>query len=172
MAPGDFADERPVFDPIVFFTGPTHSWGVLETRSGEPRSRFRTEMEGVPEGRDVVVVTQDFTFESGRTDQRVWRIERTGPHRIEATAADVVGVAHGDLHGNAFRWEYTLELRPGNALSRVRMHHWMYLADDGQTVLNQVTITKLGVRVGGTTEYLKRGPGPGVMRGPGPGGDP
>ena len=77
-------------------------------------------------------------------------------HRLDATASDVSGVATGYAYGNAFRWEYTLQVG-ASALSRVQMHHWMYLAGDGTTLLNHVTISKFGLRVGGTTEYFQRG---------------
>jgi len=68
----------------------------------------------------------------------------------------VIGPAIGFAYGNAFHWQYTLQLRPGNALSRVRMEHWMYLLADGETMLNRVIVRKFGVRVGQTTEVFRR----------------
>jgi hypothetical protein len=151
-----FAGATPAFDPITYFEGPTHSWGVIEARDGAPERRFRADLSGRRDG-DVLVLTQDFTFEDGHKQQRIWRLRRVDAHRLDATASDVIGVATGYAYGNAFRWDYTLQLTPGNALTRVGMHHWMYLAGDGNTLLNQVTIRKFGVRVGGTTEYFQRG---------------
>jgi hypothetical protein len=52
-------------------------------------------------------------------------------HRYEATASDVVGTATGEAWGNAFRWEYTLALEPGNPLKNVHMKQWMYGQGDG-----------------------------------------
>ncbi len=156
LAPRDFTGATPGFDPIAYFTGPTHSWGVIEARDGTPTSRFRADLVGRRQGDDLVL-TQDFTFDDGRKQQRVWRLHRVDAHRFDATASDVIGVATGHAYGNSFKWDYTLQLKPGNALSRVQMHHWMYLAGDGRTLLNRVTIRKLGVQVGGTTEYFQRG---------------
>ena len=158
LQPRSFDGGRPQFEPERFFEGATHSWGVIENRSGNPRSRFRADMMGRRDG-EYLVITQDFTFEDGHTQQRVWRLRRIGEHRYESTATDVVGVAAGEAFGNAFRWEYTLALRPGNPLANVRFHLWMYLQDDGQTMINRVTITKLGLIIGQTTEYFRRGPG-------------
>ncbi len=152
----DFDGATPAFDPIAYFAGTTRSWGVLETRAGVPKSRFRADLTGRRDG-DALVITQDFTFDDGRRQQRTWRIHRVDAHRFDAAASDVIGVATGYAYGNTFRWDYTLQLKPGNALSRVRMHHWMYLAGDGTTLINRVTIRKFGLQVGGTTEYFQRG---------------
>lgn len=155
MSVQHFDGATPVFDPIAYFDGPTRSWGVIQARDGTPQSRFRADLSGHRVG-DTLVLTQDFTFDDGRRQQRVWHLRRVDAHRFDATASDVIGVAAGYAYGNAFRWDYTLQLT-SNRLSRVQMHHWMYLAADGTTLLNQVTIGKFGVRVGGATEYFQRG---------------
>lgn len=159
LVPHDFADAVPRFEPDEFFEGPVRSWGVIETRSGKPRRRLRAELLGRREG-DAVVVTQDFTYEDGRKQQRVWKIRRLDEHRYAASADDVIGSAIGYASGNAFRWTYTLQLRPGNFLSRVRMEHWMYLLGDGEMMLNRVVIRKFGWIVAQTTEYFQRGTKP------------
>ncbi len=111
-------------------------------------------------GRDdgnALAITQDFTFDNGRKQRRIWRIQRIDEHRFDATSPDVIGVATGYAYGNAFHWEYTLQLKPGNPLSRVHMKHWMYLADDGDLMINRVIISKLGIVIAETTEYFRRG---------------
>lgn len=155
LEPESFGGGAPHFEPDKFFAGPTHSWGVIEDRSGNPTSRFRTDAVGRWDGDDLII-TQHFHFEDGRRQQRVWRLQRIDDHRYEATANDVVGVATGIAYGNAFLWEYTLELKPGNFLSRVHLKHWMYLLDGGEAMMNRVTISKLGVIVAEVTEYFRR----------------
>lgn len=159
LRPEDFAAAKPRFEPEKFFEGRVQSWGVVESRSGNPRSRLRAEIVGRREGSDLVI-TQDFTFEDGHKEQRVWRLRRIDEHRYDATAKDVKGPAIGYAFGNAFRWQYTLEARPGNFLSRVRMEHWMYLLDDGETMINRVAIRKFGVFIAQTTEVFRRVSGP------------
>ena len=159
MAPQNFDRSAPRFEPEKYFEGPTRSWGVMESRHGNPRSRFRTEMMGRRDG-DTLVITQDFTFEDGRKQQRVWRIRRIDEHRYEATAPDVVGTAPGTAYGNSFHWEYTLALTPHNVFTRVHMNHWMYLQADGEVMINRVIISKLGVILAETTEQFHRGAGP------------
>ena len=159
LKPESFATGQPRFEPDKFFDGPTRSWGVMEDRHGNPKSRFRTEMMGRREGAGLVI-TQDFTFEDGHRQQRIWRLRRIDDHRYEATANDAVGVSHGLAYGNTFHWEYTLALRPGNPLANVHFKLWMYLQADGETMINRVTISKLGVILAETTEHFHRGAGP------------
>jgi hypothetical protein len=157
LRPESFAGTGPRFDPDQFFDGPTRSWGIIESRSGKPRSRFRTEMMGRREGSELVI-TQDFTFEDGHRQQRVWRVRKIDDHRYDATANDVVGVSHGLAYGNTFHWEYTVAGR--TALTNLRFKLWMYLQADGETMINRVTITKFGVILAETTEHFHRGAGP------------
>ncbi|MEO8217252.1 MAG: DUF3833 family protein [Acidobacteriota bacterium] len=155
MAPQKFEGAVPAFDPISFFEGPVRSWGVIESRKGNPRSRFRTEVQGQWNGPSLTL-TQHFFYEDGHKQDRVWQVRAAGPHRFEATANDVAGTAIGVAYGNTFFWEYTLALRPGNPLMNVRMHHWMYLQSDG-TMTNRVRVTKLGITLARITEHFQRG---------------
>ncbi len=156
LAPQHFEKAVPRFEPDTYFEGAVRSWGVVESWSGSPKSRLRAELFGRRDGSDVVV-TQDFTFQDGQTRQRVWKIRRLDEHRYAASASDVIGPAIGVAYGNAFHWKYTLQLRAGNPLTRVRMEHWMYLTGDGETLLNQVVMRKFGVIVARATEYFQRG---------------
>ena len=158
LQPAQFEGAVPAFNPMTYLQGPTRSWGVFETRRGDPIRRFRTAMLGVRDG-DALVVTQDFTFDDGSTQRRVWRLRQVDAHRFDATASDVVGVATGYAHGNTFRWDYTLQVKAGNPLTRVHMHHWMYLVDGGDVLVNRVIISKFGIIVRETTEYFRRGAG-------------
>ena len=101
VPPEHFADAKPTFDPVAYFTGHTRSWGVFENRAGEPARRFATDCHGRMEG-GVLVLDQTFTYEDGTRQERHWRIRRADAHRYEATANDVVGTGTGEAYGNAF----------------------------------------------------------------------
>jgi hypothetical protein len=101
---------------------------------------------------------QHFAFDDGRRQERTWHVRRLDAQRYEATANDVVGTATGTAVGNAFRWEYTLALSPGNDLKNVQMTQWMYGVDDGSRMMNRVTVKKLGVIVAEATEFFSREP--------------
>ena len=162
LPPADFARVEPRFNPAAFFTGKTHSWGVFENRAGEPARRFATDAVGTRERDGTLVLRQKFTYTDGTTQGRVWRIRQLDAHRFEATANDVVGTARGEAYGNAFRWEYTVALKPGNPLFDVRLKQWMYLQPGGQTMMNRATIHKFGAQIAQVTEFFRReGPGSG-----------
>lgn len=165
MKPSDFAAGRPLFDPVAFFTGETTSSGVLETRGGNPQQRVTTATSGrVVDG--VLLLEQELRF-SGRPPQhRSWRIRKLDAHRYEATANDMIGVARGEAHGNAFHWSFTLALSPGNPLANVRMSQWMYLQPDGRTLINHSTIRKAGIVLAHVTEQFSRTGGVEATRSP------
>jgi hypothetical protein len=155
LAPKDFDGALPRFEPERYFEGRIRSWGVFEDRSGNPTSRFTTSIAGHRDG-DALVLVQDFAYDDGRTQRREWRLRRVGEHRYEATANDVVGTAVGEAYGNVFHWSYTLALQPGNPLKNVDLDQWMYLQEDGTTILNRATISKLGVVLAEASEHFSR----------------
>jgi hypothetical protein len=155
--PERFANGTPRFEPEKFFAGRVRSRGVFEDRSARPTRRFTTEIVGRPDG-DALVIEQHFVFHDGTTQQRVWRLRRLDEHRYEATAGDVVGPAAGEAWGNLFHWTYTLALDPGNPLKNVDLEQWMYLQDDGETMVNRATIGKFGVIAAEVTEFFRRVP--------------
>jgi hypothetical protein len=156
LQPRDFANARSRFEPDRYFTGRTQSWGVFENRAGEPRKRFTTEAVGRRDAAGDLRLTQNFHFDDGGTQQRIWHIRRLDEHRYEATANDVIGKARGEAHGNAFRWNYTVALQPGNPLSHVRLHQWMYQPEGTQTMFTRAFITKAGIRVAQVSESFRR----------------
>src|SRR5690348_18268268 len=80
LKPSDFAGGEPGFEPEKFFAGHVHSWGVIENRSGDPSSRFTTEIEGRSDG-DALVIEQHFAFDDGKRQERVWRLRRSDARR-------------------------------------------------------------------------------------------
>jgi hypothetical protein len=150
-----FATTDPAFDPVRFWTGHTHSWGVLENRDGAPTAVVTTDCTGEPEGADGLHMVQHLTIEGEPDQMRDWHMRRVGPHAFEATANDMVGTARGTASGRVFHWSWVLATRPGDSLRDVTMDQWMYLEDDGAMV-NRTTITKLGITLAQVTEQFAR----------------
>jgi hypothetical protein len=156
LPPGRFGGAGgPALEPERFFEGRTISFGVFENRGGAPTGWFSTETEGRRDGA-ALVLDQTVRLGDGTVQRRQWRLRRLDAHRYEATAGPVVGTAVGEAHGRVFRWAYTLSLPPGDWLRRVEFEHWMYLADDGETLLNRFTVRKLGVVVARASEVFHR----------------
>ncbi|MGI8967120.1 MAG: DUF3833 family protein [Limisphaerales bacterium] len=156
LQPRDFANSSCTFEPDKYFMGHVRSWGVTENRAGEPKSRFTTESFGKRDADGDVTIEQNFRFEDGRTKTRSWRVHRIDAHHYEATANDVVGKARGEAQGNAFRWEYTIALKPGNPFSHVRVQQWMYLPEGTETLFTRVAVKKFGIKIAQISESFQR----------------
>lgn len=154
LKPSDFAATRPHFDILQFYSGHTRSTGLLESSGGKPLKRVATETWGHMEGGELHM-TQDVTFDDGKPERRTWRIRRLDEHHYEARSENVIGVANGEAWGNALRMDYVLALNKSNPLTHIRMTHWMMLQSDGRTMLNVVTVRKMGAVVGRITEVFR-----------------
>jgi hypothetical protein len=150
-----FRGGRPILNPEKFFAGHTRSWGIFESRSGEPTEILHTETWGHLEG-GVLHFEQDLLFGDGKKKHRSWLIHRVDQHHYTATGTGIVGVARGEADGNAFHLDFTLDALPGNPLGHVHMSQWMYLQSDGVTLVNRDTLTKLGVIVAEITEQFRK----------------
>ena len=141
------------FDPMAFFEGHTHSWGVIESRSGAPTEHVVTDCRGERDGTDRLKMVQHLSFQDGKTQDRNWTLWRSGPDRFEATANDMVGTATGEANGNIFHWTWVLARSPGNVLMNVTMNQWMYRLEDG-SVMIRTTVSKLGIIVAEVSEQF------------------
>jgi hypothetical protein len=155
LQPQAFKDQTPEIRPMQFFTGHTHSWGIVETGSGEPKERFETDAVGYIDADGSLHWPQRLTFADGKTQERDWVLRQTGHHTYEGTANDIAGTAKAEAYGNLFHLTFTLETSPGNSLKNVSMEEWMYLEHDG-SIVNRVTVQKLGTTIGMVTEYFRR----------------
>merc|ERR1711939_681021 len=99
MKPIDFKDQTPVLRIEEYFQGTTRAWGIFEDRFGTLRRQFTVEITGTWDG-ETLVLDERFNYADGETDRRVWTIRKTGDHRYEGQANDVVGKATGEAYGN------------------------------------------------------------------------
>jgi hypothetical protein len=149
MKPSDFASSTPELIIEEYFAGETRAWGLFEDRFGRLRRQFTVDITGVWDG-ELLVLDERFEFSDGETDQRVWKIKKTGPHSYEGRAGDVIGVARGKAYGNALNWRYDMDLKVGDGTVRVHFNDWMYLQPSG-VLLNRAWVTKFGFVIGEVT---------------------
>jgi len=150
-----FERGRPLFAPEKYFAGHTHSWGIFETRSGQPTKNLATVTEGHVEA-DGLHFEQDLVIEPGKKSHRSWLIQRRNAHYYTATGTGIVGVAHGQAYGNAFHLDFTLDAFPGNPFGHLHMSQWMYFQADGVTMVNRDTLTKGGIVVAQISEQFHK----------------
>lgn len=146
----------PHGDPQVeyFLAGRTRGEGIFRDFTGRVRRRFTITLDGHVEG-GALVLSENFLFDDGETEQRVWRIYAHGGGAYSATADDLIGEARGRVRAGALRWSYLFSLKLGAKRLRVRFHDaFVQVADD--ILLNEARVTKFGFEIGRTTILIRR----------------
>ena len=146
MNPDKFLDTKPALVIEDYFSGKTRGWGIVFGRSGEVVKQFTVDIVGVWEG-STLVLTEDFLYSTGATEQRVWTIKKLDEHTYNGTAHDVVGTAIGKQYGQALNWNYVLDVPVGSSSYHIRFDDWMLLQPDG-VLLNRAQMSKFGLSVG------------------------
>lgn len=149
MKPKDFANTTPVFRIEDYFPGHTHATGLFEDRFGKVRRRFTVDITGEWDGQTLKLV-EDFVYDDGEKEQRLWTIRKLPDGSYEGTGPNVVGVARGIASGSSFSWKYGYDLKVGDDVWRVGFDDWMFMMPDG-IVLNRATITRWGIEIGTVT---------------------
>ncbi len=154
MKPQDFAQKEPVFDVFDYFEGNSRAWGIFEDRFGKLRRQFTVDITGSIED-GVLTLEEDFIYDDGETDRRVWVITKTGPHSYEGKADDIIGSAVGSQYGNALNWAYDMDLKVGDGTWRVSFNDWMFLQPDG-VLVNRARVKKWGFEIGEVTLFFRK----------------
>lgn len=145
QTPQDYDVSGPQFDLRKHLNGALLCEGVIYGPTGRVTSRFVGEFDAEWQG-DTGVMREHFRYDSGNTQDREWRLALDGQGKIEATAADVIGVGQGMQRGSAVQLQYKIRL-PESAGSHVLdVVDWMYLAPNG-TIVNRSQFRKFGVQV-------------------------
>ncbi len=146
----DFANSPRELRLEEYFLGETTAYGVFEDRFGKIRRQFKVEITGVVED-DMLTLTEDFFYDDGAVDQRIWEIEILGDGQYRGAAGDVVGVAEGAVSGNAFNWRYKVDLAIDEDTTwRVGFDDWMYLQADN-VLINRAYVSRFGLEIGQVT---------------------
>lgn len=154
MKPEDFAGTTPRFSLEEYFDGNVRAWGIFQDRFGRLRRQFVVDIAGSRDG-DTLTLVEDFVYDDGETDQRIWTIRKLDDHRYEGTADDVIGTAVGIAYGNALNWSYDLDLPVGERIIRVRFDDWMFLQDE-DVMINRAAVTKWGFLIGEVSIFFTR----------------
>jgi hypothetical protein len=155
MTPEDFAGREPTLLIEDYFAGRTKAWGIFQDRFGRLRRQFEVEIEGTWDGKTLTLV-ENFLYDDGETEQRVWRITKQGEHGYEGRADGVIGIAEGRAYGNALNWTYGIALKVGDSTWNVTFDDWLFLQSDG-VLLNRAVVTKFGMELGEVTLVFQKG---------------
>lgn len=155
-----YQDRQPRLNLASFFVGETVAFGIFEDRFGNLRRQFRVEIEGTLDG-DVLTLDEQFLYDDGERDQRIWKIRPMGQGSdgqtlYEGSADDIKGIAKGAIAGNAMNWQYDVVLTMSGRDLEVHFDDWIYRMHEDVAV-NRAYVSKFGVEIGSVTIVFLRG---------------
>ena len=132
-----------------FFVGEIRAYGQFQDVLGNVSRRFVVNIVGRWDGTNLVL-TEDFIYEDGSEERRVWNLVKTGENNWVGSADGVVGTAQGKTSGDMFYWTYTIDLPTPDGERRVSFKDYMWMLSDDR-VLNKAYMSKWGIPLGEVT---------------------
>ena len=145
QTPAQFRGKGPALDLRRHLSGPILCEGVIYGPLGRVTSRFVADMNAQWDG-STGTMTEDFRYDSGSIQHRIWTLKIGNDGRIRATAPDVVGIGTGTMEGPALRLDYRIRLPQDAGGHVLSVTDWMYLMENG-TIMNRSQFRKFGIKV-------------------------
>ena len=142
----DYARFQPIIDPKTFFNGELWAHGVIKNRGNRVIRTFSAKinaywMDGIG------TLEEDFVFNDGEEQRRVWTLTPNESGGYTGTADDVIGDGLLTLSGNSVFLDYILRIPYGDSSIDVRVDDRMYLVSP-EVLINESRMKKFGVTVG------------------------
>lgn len=152
----DFQGKSPQLVLEEYFQGESRAYGIFEDRFGTLRRQFVVDVTGTWDG-DTLTLEEDFLYDDGERDRRVWRFTKQSDTTYIGRADDVDGDVEATVSGNAMTMSYRVDLPVGDSTWNVRFNDWMFLQEDG-VLINRARVTRFGIEIGeATIVFLPRG---------------
>ena len=152
----DYAGNTPQLVPEEFFDGRLTAHGVLKNRAGKVIRSFNVEINAYWQD-GVGTLEEDFLFDDGEVDRRVWTLTPNGPGRYTGTAGDVVGGGTVTVAGNSMFLDYVLRIPYNGDTLDIRVDDRMYLVHP-DILMNESRMIKFGFEVGEILLVIERRP--------------
>jgi hypothetical protein len=142
-----------------FFDGDLVAYGQFQDILGTVRRSFVVNIHGDWDG-ERLILTEDFVYEDGSTEQRVWTLVKTGDDTWQGTAPGVIGTATGREDGDRFNWQYEIDLPIPSATGetetlRVTFDDWMWLLSEDR-LFNRAYVKRAGFDIGDVSISFER----------------
>ncbi len=142
----DYQDFEPKFVPETFFNGSLTAHGVVKNRGGKVIRSFNANIDAQwKEG--VGTLVEDFIFDDGEQQQRIWTLTPDGQGAYKGSAGDVIGETQLKLSGNSLFMEYVLRIAYGDGTLDLTVDDRMHLTSP-DVLINESVMKKFGIRVG------------------------
>ena len=144
QAPSDYMSDYK-FDIRKVLDGPIVCEGVIFGPLGRVTSRFTARFDATWDG-NTGTMMEEFHYDSGNLQNRVWILTLLDGGIITAKAADLIGEGRGQQAGNAVFLAYKIKLSEDAGGYALDVRDWMYLMPNG-TVMNRSQFRKFGFKV-------------------------
>ena len=142
----DYRKQAPTLKMEDFFQGDLVAFGVVKDFRGRVIRKFTAEILAYW-GDGVGTLEEDFEFDDGELERRVWRLHTHSTNNYTGTAGDVVGDGEVTVAGNSAFLDYVLRIPYGDGSIDMRIDDRMYLITP-TVLLNESTLRKFGIKVG------------------------
>ena len=82
MKPEDFKNKEPRLIIEEYLSGNIKAWGVLQNRSGKVTRQFKANLNGIWDGKQLVL-KEKFNWDDGEVQDREWTIIKIDEHNYE-----------------------------------------------------------------------------------------
>ena len=147
-APPEAKQPGPAFDPVAFFTGPTHGDGKLDQILKSVRT-VTVDSVGKPEADGWLMLTQRIAMQGGAPRTRIWRLRQVAPGRYAGTLTDASGPIETVAVGRALRIRYPMK-------GGLKVEQWLVALPGRRAIDNRMTVHKWGVRVATLRERIEK----------------
>jgi hypothetical protein len=151
-----YSNNKPALVAEEFFNGQLTAHGVVKNRAGKVIRYFNADIKAY--WRDGIgTLEEDFVFDDGERQRRVWTLTPDGEGGYRGTAGDVVGPGTVTVAGNAMFLDYVLRIPWGDDTLDLRIDDRMYLVNP-DILINESRMLKFGVQVGAILLVIERRP--------------
>ncbi|MGC6386257.1 DUF3833 domain-containing protein [Ewingella sp. S1.OA.A_B6] len=150
----DYAKTQPTLDIFSYFKGDSVAYGMVQDYTNKQTRRFSVKIRGDVVG-DTLTLHEDFIYNDGEKQTRIWHIRKLADGTYTGTAGDIIGTATGKSAGNAFNWNYVMDVKSGDSTYRLTFDDWIYQQDE-QHLFNATSLKKFGVEVAKVTLFFEK----------------
>ncbi len=142
----EYVGRTPILKLEQFFNGDLFAEGLIKDHRDKVTRQFTAKIQASWD-RGIGTLVEDFTFDDGELQRRIWTLTPDGKGGFVGTAGDVVGDGKITLAGNTMFLKYVLRIPYRDGTLDLTVDDRMYLVSP-ETLINQSRLEKFGVPVG------------------------
>ncbi len=142
----DYENNSPKLVLQEFFNGSLRAHGIVKDRSGKVIRYFDASIDASWKD-GIGTLDENFVFDDGEKQQRIWTIVKDDAGKFIGTANDVIGSSQLKVAGNSLFLNYVLRVPYEDGMLDLNIDDRMYLVSKN-VLINESVMTKWGFQVG------------------------